>query len=72
MATKNKAPETEVMPRPLFDVDNMFHVFEYSPNLWRTTIEKDMPNLCDVIKGTWDNYDVKESYRRILRGQAKA
>lgn len=29
---------------PLFDVDNMLRVFEYSPNLWPTTVEKDMPN----------------------------
>ena len=40
----------------LFDVDNMLpRVFEYSPNLWQTTIEKDMPNLRDFIKGAWDN-----------------
>jgi hypothetical protein len=56
---------------PLFDVDNMLRVFEYNPNLWRTTIEKDMPNLRDFIKGTWDNYDNKKSYMKILRGQAK-
>ena len=28
---------------PLFDVDNMLRVFEYNPNLWSTTVEKDMP-----------------------------
>lgn len=37
---------------PLFDVDNMLRVFEYSPNLWSTTVEKDMPNLREFIKGT--------------------
>ncbi len=30
---------------PLFDVDNMLRVFEYSANLWQTTVEKDMPNF---------------------------
>jgi hypothetical protein len=25
---------------PLFDVDNMLRVFEYSPNLWATTVER--------------------------------
>jgi hypothetical protein len=35
---------------PLFDVDNMLRVFEYNPNLWQTTIEKDFPNLRDFIK----------------------
>jgi len=57
---------------PLFDVDNMLRVFEYSPNLWQTTIEKDMPNLRDFIKGAWDNRDPNKSYMKILRGLGKA
>lgn len=58
---------------PLFDVDNMLRVFEYSPNLWQTTVEKDMPNLRDFIKGAWDNRASEKSYMKILRGaKAKA
>jgi len=58
---------------PLFDVDNMLRVFEYSPNLWPTTVEKDMPNLRDFIKGAWDNRASEKSYMKILRGvKAKA
>lgn len=58
---------------PLFDVDNMLRVFEYSPNLWQTTVEKDMPNLRDFIKGAWDNRAAEKSYMKILRGaKAKA
>jgi hypothetical protein len=58
---------------PLFDVDNMLRVFEYSPNLWQTTIEKDMPSLRDFIKGAWDNRGSEKSYMKILRGaKAKA
>lgn len=57
---------------PLFDVDNMLRVFEYSPNLWYTTIEKDQPNLRDFIKGAWENRDPKRSYLNILRGMGKA
>ena len=57
---------------PLFDVDNMLRVFEYSPNLWATTVEKDMPNLRDFIKGAWENRDPKKSYMKILRGRGKA
>lgn len=58
---------------PLFDVDNMLRVFEYSPNLWQTTVEKDMPNLRDFIKGAWDNRSSEKSYMKILRGaKAKA
>jgi nucleoside 2-deoxyribosyltransferase len=53
---------------PLFDVDNMLRVFEYSPNLWQTTVEKDMPNLRDFIKGAWDNRASEKSYMKILRG----
>jgi len=53
---------------PLFDVDNMLRVFEYSPNLWQTTIEKDYPNLRDFIKGAWDNRASEKSYMKILRG----
>ncbi len=41
---------------------------EYSPNLWQTTSEKDMPNLRDFIKGAWDNRASEKSYMKILRG----
>jgi len=57
---------------PLFDVDNMLRVFEYSPNLWPTTVEKDMPNLRDFIKGTWENRTSTKTYMKILRGRGKA
>jgi hypothetical protein len=57
---------------PLFDVDNMLRVFEYSPNLWQTTIEKDLPNLRDFIKGAWENRISEKSYMKILRGKTKA
>jgi hypothetical protein len=53
---------------PLFDVDNMLRVFEYSPNLWPTTVEKDMPGLREFIKGAWDNRASEKSYMKILRG----
>lgn len=57
---------------PLFDIDNMLRVFEYSPNLWQTTVEKDMPNLRDFIKGAWDNRDSEKSYMKILRSSRRA
>ena len=53
---------------PLFDVDNMLRVFEYSPNLLQTTVEKDMPNLRDFIKGAWENRGSEKSHMKILRG----
>jgi len=57
---------------PLFDVDNMLRVFEYSPNLWQTTIEKDLPRLRDFIKGAWENRDSDKSYMKILRSKEKS
>lgn len=57
---------------PLFDIDNMLRVFEYSPNLWQTTIEKNMPDLRDFIKGTWENRDPNKTYMKILRAKGKA
>jgi hypothetical protein len=56
---------------PLFDVDNMLRVFEYSPNLWPTTVEKDMPNLREFIKGTWENRASTKTYMKILQGRGK-
>jgi hypothetical protein len=56
---------------PLFDVDNMLRVFEYSPNLWATTVEKDMPNLREFIKGAWENRNSIKSYMKILQGRGK-
>lgn len=52
---------------PLFDVDNMLRVFEYNPNLWQTTVEKDMPSLRDFIKGAWENRESENTYMKILR-----
>jgi hypothetical protein len=56
---------------PLFDVDNMLRVFEYNANLWQTTIEKDLPNLRDFVKGAWENRTSEKSYMKILRGKGK-
>jgi hypothetical protein len=56
---------------PLFDIDNMLRVFEYNPNLWQTTIEKDMPDLRDFIKGAWENRNPEKTYMKILRAKGK-
>lgn len=54
---------------PLFDIDNMLRVFEYNPNLWQTTIEKDLPLLRDFIKGAWENRSSDKTYMKILRSK---
>jgi len=51
----------------VFDVDNMLRVFEYSPNLWRSSLDTDLPNLTKHIKATWDNRGKDQSYMKILR-----
>jgi hypothetical protein len=56
--------------KAIFDVDNMMRVATYSPNLWATTLEKDVPRLRDHIKGAWDNRTTAKSYIEILTGKA--
>jgi len=51
----------------IFDVDNMLRVFEYDRNLWRSTIEHDLPKLREHIKAAWENRDSNLSYMKILR-----
>ncbi|MGI8654340.1 MAG: hypothetical protein ACR2LC_03895 [Pyrinomonadaceae bacterium] len=51
----------------IFDVDNLLRVYPYSSNLWASTIEKDLPNIRDHIKGTWDTRQNENTYMKILR-----
>lgn len=51
----------------VFDVDNVLRVFPYKEELWRTTVEKDLPDLTAHIKATWANRDTGESYYKTLR-----
>ncbi|MDR1010442.1 MAG: hypothetical protein LBM04_04855 [Opitutaceae bacterium] len=52
---------------PIFDVDSMLRVWEYSPNLWRSTLESDIPALTVHIKGAWENRNSNKSYLQILK-----
>lgn len=54
---------------PVFDVDNMLRVFSYSPNLWATTVETDLPKLTNHIKASWDNAATARTYMQILTGK---
>ena len=51
----------------VFDVDNVLRVFAYKKELWRTTIQKDLPDLIAHIKATWENRETGESYYKLLR-----
>ncbi len=45
----------------------MLRVYEYNTNLWRTTIEKDLPELASHIKASCENRERERSYMKILR-----
>ena len=51
----------------VFDVDNMLRVYQYRPNLWRSTLEVDLPEMAKHIKAAWENRDSDTSYMKILR-----
>ena len=51
----------------VFDVDNVLRVLPYDPNLWRTTIEKNTPELREHVEATWDNKGKSETYIGLLR-----
>ncbi len=53
----------------IFDVDNMLRVWDYDPNLWPSTLEKDLPALRDHIAGSWENRASENTYMKLLRPQ---
>jgi hypothetical protein len=52
---------------PVFDVDNMLRVYDYDPNLWPSTVERDLPKLIGHIQATWNNRENDRTYMKILR-----
>ena len=56
----------------IFDVDNMMRVYEYSANLWQSTVEKDLSEITEHIKAAWDKKGSDQSYMKILRRGARA
>jgi hypothetical protein len=51
----------------IFDVDNMLRVYEYNQNLWKSTIESDIPMLVEHFKAVWENRKSEQTYMKILR-----
>ena len=51
----------------IFDVDNMLRVADYNPNLWASTVEKDIPQLTAHVLASWQNRDTEQSFMKILR-----
>jgi nucleoside 2-deoxyribosyltransferase len=56
----------------IFDVDNLLRVYEYKAQLWRTTIEKDLPALTEFITGAWETRDGEQTYMKILHPESAA
>lgn len=56
----------------IFDVDNMMRVYEYSANLWQSTVEKDLAEITEHIKAAWDRRSGDQSYMKILRRGTRA
>jgi hypothetical protein len=52
---------------PIFDVDNMLRVEDYSPNMWPSTVERDVPRITEHIRATWENRDSAVTFMKILR-----
>jgi hypothetical protein len=54
----------------IFDVDHVLRIEEYSPNLWPSTVNEDLPALEAHIRGAWENRDSGNTYRGILTNSA--
>ncbi len=54
----------------IFDVDNMLRVEDYSPNLWPSTLNDDVPRLRAHVAAAWENRASAATYRNILEGSA--
>jgi hypothetical protein len=51
----------------IFDVDNMLRVVDYNPNLWKSTVEKDLPKITEHVKATWDSRGKVKTFMQILK-----
>jgi hypothetical protein len=51
----------------VFDVDNMLRVVDYNPNLWPSTVSKDLPAITEHVKATWNNRGKAKTFMQILK-----
>jgi hypothetical protein len=54
----------------IFDVDNVLRVLEYNQNLWKSTVQNDIPELSAHISATWDARNTGSGYVEILTGRS--
>jgi hypothetical protein len=45
----------------------MLRVWVYKPNLWRSTLETDIPSLTAHVKGAWENRKSTKTYMQLLK-----
>ncbi|HEY7174964.1 MAG TPA: hypothetical protein VH442_08605, partial [Micromonosporaceae bacterium] len=50
----------------IFDVDNMLRVESYNPNIWPSTVEKDITKIREHILAGWENRGDAKTYMQIL------
>jgi len=53
----------------IFDVDNLLRVEDYNPNMWQSTVTKDVPRLTSHFAATWSNRDTAQTFLKILRAR---
>jgi hypothetical protein len=51
---------------PIFDVDHILRIEQYSPNLWPSTLEEDLPAVEAHVRAAWENRESGQTYRKIL------
>ena len=51
---------------PIFDVDQILRIEQYSPNLWPSTLAEDLPTIEMHVKGAWDGRESGQTYRKVL------
>jgi hypothetical protein len=55
----------------IFDVDNLLRVVEYDPNVWPTTVAKDIRSVEEHIRAGWAGRETNSTYLSILRSRAE-
>lgn len=51
---------------PIFDVDHILRIEQYSPNLWPSTLEEDLPAIEAHVRAAWENRESGQTYRKVL------
>ena len=50
----------------IFDVDQMLRVADYSPNLWPSTVARDIETITAHLRAAWENRSNLQTYMKIL------